>query len=127
MKAKILYWLPRILCIVTILLISSFALDSFNGTDPMGRMVLAFLVHLVPAFFLLILTAVAWRWESIGGYLMIITGCIGGAYLFTINYGMNHHYWASVGIFCMLALPFILAGILFLWSYSLKQKGEVQV
>jgi hypothetical protein len=125
MKVKILYWLPRILCILAILFLSMFALDSFSGNDPFGTKILAFLIHLVPSYVLIALTIVAWKWENVGGILLIVTGIIGGGYLFTINYGMNHSYWISLGIYAMLALPFIIAGILFLWSYSLRNKNEV--
>jgi hypothetical protein len=125
MKVKILYLLPRTLCILAILFISMFALDSFNGDDPLGTKILAFLIHLIPTYLMIALTVVAWKWENVGGILLIVTGIIGGGYLFTINYGMNHSYWISLGIYAMLALPFIIAGILFLWSFSLRHRNEV--
>jgi len=61
-KAKILFWLPRILCIIAILFISLFALDAFQPDLTIWQQLEAFLMHLIPSFILLILLLIAWKW-----------------------------------------------------------------
>lgn len=51
---KLFHWLPRILCILAILFISMFALDSFEKGLSIGQQSAQFLKHLIPS---LILTA----------------------------------------------------------------------
>lgn len=69
---KFIYWLPRILAILLIIFISLFALDVF--TEP--QWFLALLIHLIPSFLLIIVTAIAWQHESIGGLIFISLGLI---------------------------------------------------
>ncbi len=45
---KILYWAPRILCIMAILFISMFALDSFEPGLNIWQQIGAFLIPLIP-------------------------------------------------------------------------------
>ena len=66
---QLLYWAPRVLCIVTAIFISLFALDVFNeGKGFWGRAV-ALLIHLIPTFLILVVLSVSWRREWIGGVL----------------------------------------------------------
>jgi hypothetical protein len=65
---KIYYWLPRVLCILAILFISLFALDSFSPELTFWQQIAAFLMHLIPSFILTALLLIAWKWEYIGGY-----------------------------------------------------------
>jgi hypothetical protein len=67
---KIIYWLPRILSILFIAFISIFALDVFSE----AQWFLALLVHLIPSYILIILTAVAWKHERVGGFIFIAIG-----------------------------------------------------
>jgi len=67
---KIVYWLPRILSILFIAFISVFALDVFS--EP--RWLLALFIHLIPGYFLVAITIVAWKHEILGGFLFLIAG-----------------------------------------------------
>ena len=66
-SVKIFHWVPRILCILAILLISMFALDSFSPERTFWQNLGAFLIHLIPSFALIALLIVAWKWELPGG------------------------------------------------------------
>ena len=50
---KILHWLPRIICILAILVVSMFALDSFAPELTFWQQIGGFLMHLIPSFVLL--------------------------------------------------------------------------
>jgi len=67
---KIFYWLPRILTILFIIFISIFALDVF--AEP--NWALALFMHLIPSYFLITITIIAWKNEILGGFLFLIIG-----------------------------------------------------
>jgi len=90
---KIAYWLPRILSILFIAFISMFALDVFS--EP--RWLLALFMHLIPSYFLIAITIVAWKNERVGGFLFLVTG-----FVMTI-------FFHSI----VLALPAFIIGIIF--------------
>ena len=48
------HWLPRILCILSILFISMFALDAFAPNLTIWQQITDFLIHLIPSFILLL-------------------------------------------------------------------------
>ena len=122
-SAKILRWTPRILCILAILFISLFALDSFSSERTFWQNAGAFLMHLIPSFVLLAILIVAWKWENIGGIILIIIGVVFCVSIFNLNYNQRHFtLWQSIRNVLMLCLPFVLAGILFIISHSVKKK-----
>ncbi len=58
---SILYWIPRILWILFIIFISLFALDVFSEGYSFGETILAFLIHLVPTYILIIALLITWN------------------------------------------------------------------
>ena len=122
-STKILQWTPRILCILAILFISLFSLDSFSSERTFWQNTGAFLMHLIPSFVLLAILIVAWKWENIGGIILIIVGVVLCVYTFNLNYNQRHFtLWQSIINVSMLCLPFVLAGILFILSHRAKKK-----
>ncbi len=121
---KILYWIPRILCILAILFVSLFALDAFEPGLTFWQQIGGFLIHLIPSFVLLILLIVSWKWELVGGIIFTILGAGFTPFIFIHNYQMNNSVWMSVGIIMAITFPFILAGVLFILSHALKKKEE---
>ena len=63
---RLLFWTPRAICIAFAIFLSLFALDVFREGYSFGNTLLAFLIHLVPAFMVLAVLAIAWCWEWIG-------------------------------------------------------------
>jgi hypothetical protein len=70
--AQLLYWSPRILAIAFAVFLSIFALDVFNETHGFWTMLLAVLVHLIPAALIVAALIAAWRWEWIGAGLFAL-------------------------------------------------------
>ncbi|MFH1160184.1 MAG: hypothetical protein V1733_04465 [bacterium] len=118
---KIVHWAPRILCILAILFISMFALDSFDPKLTLGQQILGFLIHLIPTYILIAILVISWKWELAGGIIFIAIGVILSPFIYTHNYDMNHSVWTSLGIVGMLNVPFILVGGLFIISRYLKK------
>ena len=120
---KMIHWLPRIICILAILFISLFALDAFEHGTTIWQKIGAFLRHLIPSFILLIFLTIAWKWEFVGGIIFIIIGLAFSPYIFMHNYNMNHSVALTLFIIMCINLPFVVVGILFLKSRSMKKKN----
>ncbi len=121
---KILHWTPRIICILAILFISLFALDSFSPDLTIWQQIGAFLIHLIPSFMLLALLIVAWKWEFIGGIIFTLIGLGFSPIIFMHNYKMNHSVWMSINVIMIITIPFVIVGILFIVSHYKKKKSK---
>ena len=121
-SANILHWTPRILCILAILFISLFALDSFSSERSLWQNIAALMMHLIPSFVLLAVLIVAWKWEKAGGIILIIISLVFCIFVFILNYNRTHSIATSLMIALILDIPFVLAGILFIRSHFMKQK-----
>jgi hypothetical protein len=114
MKAKTLYWIPRIFTILAILFMLMFSFDVFSGNETFGRKMLGFLMHNIPVLILIIVLVIAWKWEFIGGLLLVIAA-IGGSiffYSFTKNTGS-----------LIVMTPFLITGLLFIIHHVLYVKN----
>jgi len=107
---QVLFWTPRVLCVLFAMFLSLFALDVFTGETGFWEEILALLIHLVPVYLVVIALVIAWRREWIGAILFI-----GLALYYLILTGGRQHWSAYLGI----SGPLVLIGILFLlnWIY----------
>jgi len=122
-STKVLYWTARILCILAILFVSLFALDSVSSERTFWQNSTALLMSLIPSFVLLAALIIAWKWEKTGGIILTIIGLALSIFVFVLNYKRNQFSVAiSLKNALMLAIPFVLAGILFILSHYRKKK-----
>ncbi len=122
MKNNVLQWIPRILAILAILFVMMFSLDVFGGNEPIYMQLVGFLIHNIPAFVLMAALAIAWKREFLGGLIFIGLGTALSIFVFILNYNRNHSALISLGIILMVAFPFVVAGILFIFSHNLTKK-----
>ena len=121
---KLFHWLPRIICILAILFVSMFALDSFVPGHTIGQQLAAFFMHLLPSFVLLAVLLLAWKWEFIGGIIFMSIGLGLSPFIFLLNHNRNHFsVGASLSVVLMINLPFVIVGVLFIASHYLKKKN----
>ena len=118
---KTWHWTPRILCIFGILFISLFALDAFEENLTIWEQISGFLIHLIPSFILLGILLVAWKWEKIGGIILLALGLVFSVIVYRFNYKMNNSIWMSILIISTITLPFVVAGFLFIISHFKKK------
>jgi hypothetical protein len=115
---RALFWIPRILCLVFAAFISLFALDVFEEGLGVWRTALALLMHLIPTFLILVVLAVSWRWEWVGGVLFTAL-----ALLYLVLFWGRFH-WSA---YAMISGPLCLVGVLFLlnwvWRADLRYKS----
>jgi hypothetical protein len=123
---KVFHWLPRIICLLAILFISLFAADAFAPGLTIWQQLGAFIMHLIPSFILLGFLIVAWKWEYAGGLIFLIIGLALSPIVFMHNYKMNHSVWMSLGIILAITFPFVIVGVLFMVSHSLKKKNRLK-
>jgi hypothetical protein len=120
---QIVHWTPRVLCILAILFVSMFALDSFSPDYTIWQQLKAFFIHLIPTYILILFLIIAWKWEIIGGFMLIIVALGFTPFIYTHNYAMNHSVWMSLSIILMINFPFVITGGLFILSHFLKKKN----
>ena len=98
--------------ILFILFVSMFALDSFDGDDSLMHKIGGFLIHLIPAYILIALLIVSWKWEWIGGIAFIVLGVV-------------YIIWAwgrfQLGVYFGISGPLFVIGILFFVNWFKKE------
>lgn len=123
---RILYVLPRVICILAIIFISIFALDAFDPNLSVWKQIQAFAMHLAPSFLLLLFLLIAWKWELIGGLIFLVLGLVFSPIVFLHNYQMNGSVWLSLWIIMTITFPFILVGVLFILGHRAGKNKPVK-
>jgi len=108
-----LYWMPRGLAILIAVYLATFALDVFQGGYSFFRLLVALGIHLVPTFIVLIVLAIAWKWELAGGILFILPPLA-----YTVYIGLRGNFLGGL----TLSSPFFLVGALFIIHYSQERR-----
>jgi hypothetical protein len=115
---RLLYWTPRFICLLFAVFVSLFALDVPDDGLGVWGTLLVLLIHFIPTAVVLVVLAVAWRREWVGGVLFVVLGVW---YLITASgrFGLSA-YFAISG-------PLFLIGLLFLlnWVYRDRIRREV--
>lgn len=109
---RVLFWTPRVLCILFAMFLSLFAFDVFNEGQGFWETILALLIHLAPVCVVVIVLVLAWRWEWIGAVVFIATALL----YIACNWGQLH-WSAYLGV----SGPLILLGVLF-WLNWIHRK-----
>ena len=102
---RLLFWAPRVLCLLFAVWLSVFALDVFSEDRSFSETVVALLMHLIPTTLVLIVLAAAWRWEWVGA---VAFGTLGLVYLGWA--GIQGGHWLWVPFF---SGPLFLVALLF--------------
>lgn len=101
---RVLFWAPRVLTVLFILLLGLFALDVFSEGYGPRETVVALFMHLIPHMVLVVVLVVAWRWEWVGAVLFLGLGLF---YIFSA--------WGSFPFitYATISGPLFLVSILF--------------
>ena len=118
---RLLYWLPRIICIMGILFISMFSIDALNSELTIWQQILSLSMHLIPSFILILLLLLSWKRELIGGIIFMIIGLGFSPIIFIHNFKMNQSIWMSLGVISVITIPFAIVGMLFIVSHYRKK------
>jgi hypothetical protein len=121
MKTYKLFWIPRVLTILFILLVSVFAFDAFTGEAPFIQELGRFVLQLIPTSFALIITLlISWRKPLIGGIIFILWGLAIAFYIGMIR--------GSVVLYTIsfISFPAIVIGALFIIFHNLVKKSNLK-
>jgi len=113
MAERLLYWIPRVFTILAILFMMMFSFDAFEGNEPLGKKIIGLLIHNIPVLILIIILAIAWKRELIGGFLFILAFIAGG--IFFKSFSGNAASLIVIG-------PFFVTGCLFILHYIFYRK-----
>ena len=108
---RVLFWAPRVLCILFAIFLSLFALDVFSEGYGFGETILALLIHLVPVYIVFIVLVIAWRWEWVGAILFIALA------LFYLVWSWERFHWIA---YLVISGPLALSGVLFLFNWIFR-------
>ncbi len=105
------YWLPRGLGLGFALFVSLFALDIFDLRLGFWETLVGLAMHLIPTAILVVVLALAWRWDWVGGVAYPLLGAL--------------YLWQARGLpwtnHLTLAGPLVVIGLLF-WANWLSQR-----
>jgi hypothetical protein len=104
--ARLIYWSPRGAGILIIFFVSLFALDVFGEGYTIGKMLLGFLMHMLPSIALAIVLALAWRWEWVG----LVTFLGAAAFFLVISMGDSMY---TIGNLFLFVAPMLVIALLF--------------
>lgn len=111
----LLFWSPRVLCILFALFISIFAFDVFDETRSFWNTAIALVIHLVPTIIIVVALIVSWKWEWIGGILYLV---------FALVYVASTWGRFPVFVYFIMSGPMVIISVLFFlnWKYKSELK-----
>ncbi len=119
---EILHWMPRLICIVAIVVISMLLFDTFKPEFSSWHQIRTFLLHMVPSLTLILLLLLAWRKELTGGIIYLLIGLALSFFVYHYNFEINHSLGKSLLQVAKLSFPFCLTGILFIIDFFYKKR-----
>ncbi len=119
---EILYWTPRFLCMVAIVVISMLTIEVFKPEFSSWHQLRTFIMQMVPSFTLVLLLLFAWRKELTGGTMFIFVGLIMAFFVYKYHYQLSHSFIKSAGKVVVIAFPLLFTGIMFVLDFFYKKK-----
>ena len=114
LKGNTLSWILRIFLLLTTLFFLMFSFDVFSEKLPFWEILFAFAMHNIFTIILTIILFIVWKWEHIGGILLLAISI----FMMFFFGGSTKLMW---GTWLLICLPF-LAGILFLCNHFLIRR-----
>ena len=110
---KLLFWIPRILGIIFVLFLMMFSLDVFEPELTAWQIIIWLFMHNIPAFILLVVLLISWKYEIVGGVVFILAGL-----LYILMLAINPKFeWYMLSWSITIAGPAFLIGTLFLINW----------
>lgn len=110
---QFIFWAPRILTILFAIFISMFAFDVFGENGGFWKTMLAFLIHLIPTFIIIITLIIAWKKEWVGTVLFLGLS----VWYIIMAYGKF-----PLMTYVLICGPMILIAVLFLISWIYRKE-----
>ncbi len=104
----------RILTILYAGLLSIFSFDVFESKESVWRILLAFLLHLIPTWIILLTLWISWKRAWVGAIIFFLLAC---AYII-IAWGKFR--WPA---YCLIAGPLFIMSLLYFISWKNRNKN----
>lgn len=105
-----LWWLPRIFCILYIIILSFFSFSIFGQGLESWKTVLLFIAHNIPSILIIVILILSWKRSWLGGVALTLLGIV----LFLWQPGRSNFLFSLV--------PMVGIGMLFFLNWSLRGK-----
>ena len=106
--SKVLFWTPRIICMIFIPFLMLFSLDVFEGDHTAKEIAIGLFMHNIPAFALILFLWAAWKREWIGA---VVFAALGAFYIL----------WAwgkfDIWVYIFISGPLFVMSLLFLLGW----------
>lgn len=117
--SRFVYWTPRILSIMFILLLTLFSFDVITPELSLGEIIIGLLVHNIPAIILLVTLIISWKYEIVGGIVFLIAGLLYVIFVLQVDIP-----WYRAIIWTLsISGPAFVISILFLLNWNKKKKA----
>jgi hypothetical protein len=113
---KYVTWTLRIILIITLLFWALFSLDVFDEDLGFWDTLLGLLMHNIPSFIMIVILIISWKWENVGGTLLML--CVLGFAIYLFMGSGNFMY----GTLIMLGIPFLIGAFFVFNHYYLGKK-----
>jgi len=120
--SKFIYWTPRGLSIMFILFLVLFSLDVFELKLGFWQTIVGLLMHNIPAFILLAVLLISWKYEIVGGIAFTLAGV-----LYIIMLMMSPFEWYMISWSLIIAGPAFFIGILFFINWFKKENNTTRL
>jgi hypothetical protein len=111
---NILFWTPRVLGILIAGLLTLLSTDVFAAGYPFWQSILGFLIHMLPAFAVILVIVLAWRWEWIGA-----TGFLAFAIWYVAITWENRMHWSAYAV--LAGVPALIGALFLVGWFGRKQ------
>lgn len=109
---QLLHWAPRVVAIGFAIFLSLFAFDVFTEYERLLEIMVALFMHLVPTYFVIAATLIAWRWPGKGAVAFALLGI--ATMLFFRTY-------QELITFLLVSMPLFVVGVLFYADFRQSQ------
>lgn len=114
------FWTPRMFGVVFALLVGVFALNVFGAGYDLWETTVALFMHLIPSLLIVAMIAVTWRWELIGGALLL-----GAAFVIVIQFALG---WGNDWtLYTTFVATLVLVAALFFVNYHYHNELQTHV
>jgi hypothetical protein len=115
-RNRIIFWIPRILCILFAIFISLFSLDVFSEGCGFWKTIAALSIHMIPTASILVILLITWQRSWLAALLLIILG------VWYLVWTWGRFNWTA---YAFISGPLFLTGLLYLADWlSARRLGQ---
>lgn len=116
---RYVFWIPRVFSLIFAGFLFLFSFDVFEDKYTFWQIAVAFLMHNIPVFIILIIIWISWKYEIVGGIFFILAGIF---YIIMVALSQNNIF-RVISWSLTIAGPAFAIGVLFLLNWFWKKRN----